>query len=56
MSDSETNVTNRASYGAKNLNVFRFGKIYRGNKMQNFEKAGAIGAILFSDPDEVAAE
>ncbi|XP_053400841.1 N-acetylated-alpha-linked acidic dipeptidase 2-like isoform X2 [Mercenaria mercenaria] len=31
----------------------RYGKIFRGNKVKEAEKRGAIGVILFSDPDDV---
>ncbi|TRY76729.1 hypothetical protein TCAL_09217 [Tigriopus californicus] len=34
--------------------VMRYGKIFRGNKVQHCEQRGGIGAILFSDPEEVA--
>jgi hypothetical protein len=31
----------------------RYGKIFRGNKLMNSQRAGAIGLILYSDPQEV---
>lgn len=34
----------------------RFGQIFRGNQVENAENAGCTGLILFSDPEEVAAE
>ncbi|WKX95357.1 hypothetical protein Q1695_012086 [Nippostrongylus brasiliensis] len=34
--------------------LIRYGGMFRGNKVANAEKYGAIGAILFSDPAEVA--
>ena len=34
----------------------RYGKIFRGNKVQNCENAGGIGIIMFSDPGDVAIE
>lgn len=34
--------------------IMRYGKIFRGNKVQHCEERGGIGAILFSDPEEVA--
>ncbi|VDK75493.1 unnamed protein product [Litomosoides sigmodontis] len=36
--------------------VMRYGKIFRGDKILNAQLAGAIGAILFSDPFEVARD
>nr|CDP92390.1 Bm8961 [Brugia malayi] len=36
--------------------MMRYGKIFRGDKIWNAEMAGAIGAILFSDPFEVARD
>lgn len=36
--------------------MMRYGAIYRGNKIKNAQDAGAIGAILFSDPEDVANE
>uniref|UniRef100_A0A1I7WF66 PA domain-containing protein n=1 Tax=Heterorhabditis bacteriophora TaxID=37862 RepID=A0A1I7WF66_HETBA len=36
--------------------LMRFGKLFRGDKVYNAEKFGAIGAILFSDPEDVARE
>ena len=33
---------------------FRYGKIFRGNKVHNCQERGAVGVILFSDPDDVA--
>ena len=33
----------------------RYGKLFRGNKLQNCEKAGAIGVIMFSDPQDVTS-
>ena len=32
----------------------RYGKIYRGNRLRNCQRAGAIGLIMFSDPNDVA--
>ena len=32
----------------------RYGKLYRGNKLQHCQDAGGIGLILFSDPADVA--
>ena len=34
----------------------RYGKIFRGNKLQNCQDAGAIGMIIFSDPGDVAVQ
>ena len=31
---------------------FRYGKIFRGNRLANCEAAGAIGVIMFSDPKD----
>uniref|UniRef100_A0A0R3RL13 PA domain-containing protein n=1 Tax=Elaeophora elaphi TaxID=1147741 RepID=A0A0R3RL13_9BILA len=36
--------------------MMRYGEIYRANKVLNAQMAGAIGAILFSDPSEVARD
>merc|ERR1712032_857486 len=36
--------------------ISRYGKIYRGNRLENCEKAGAIGVIMFSDPEDVASQ
>nr|XP_053650513.1 N-acetylated-alpha-linked acidic dipeptidase 2-like isoform X1 [Cherax quadricarinatus]XP_053650514.1 N-acetylated-alpha-linked acidic dipeptidase 2-like isoform X1 [Cherax quadricarinatus] len=36
--------------------IARYGKIFRGNKLVHAEKRGAIGLILFSDPNDVALE
>ncbi|CAL4079772.1 unnamed protein product [Meganyctiphanes norvegica] len=36
--------------------ICRYGKIYRGNKIQNSERWGATGVIIFSDPKDVAVE
>ena len=37
----------------KALNLsFRYGKIFRGNRLANCEAAGAIGVIMFSDPKD----
>ncbi len=33
--------------------IARYGKIFRGNKLMNSQRAGAIGLILYSDPQEV---
>jgi len=33
---------------------FRYGKIFRGNKVHNCQDRGGIGMIMFSDPAEVA--
>ncbi|KAM9320565.1 putative N-acetylated-alpha-linked acidic dipeptidase [Gastrophryne carolinensis] len=35
--------------------IARYGKIFRGNKVSNAEKAGAIGIILYSDPADYCA-
>ena len=34
--------------------ISRYGKIYRGNRLKNCQDAGAVGVIMFSDPDDVA--
>jgi hypothetical protein len=34
--------------------LIRYGKIYRGDKVREAEKRGAIGAILYSDPADAA--
>ncbi len=34
----------------------RYGKIYRGNKVQNCQERGGVAVILYSDPDDVATE
>ena len=34
----------------------RYGRIFRGNKLQNCQDAGAIGMIIFSDPGDVAVQ
>ncbi|XP_076360320.1 N-acetylated-alpha-linked acidic dipeptidase 2-like [Tachypleus tridentatus] len=34
--------------------IARYGKIYRGNKVENAQIRGAVGVVLFSDPSEVA--
>ncbi|EJD74024.1 N-acetylated-alpha-linked acidic dipeptidase 2 [Loa loa] len=36
--------------------MIRYGKIFRGDKIWNAQLAGAIGAILFSDPFEIARD
>ena len=36
--------------------MFRYGKIFRGNRIENCEKAGAIGVIMYSDPEEIARQ
>lgn len=36
--------------------IARYGKIFRGNKVLQAQERGAIGVILFSDPEDVAAE
>ncbi|KAB7496030.1 N-acetylated-alpha-linked acidic dipeptidase-like protein [Armadillidium nasatum] len=36
--------------------LVRYGKIYRGNKIRNAEQFGANGIIIFSDPEDVAAD
>ena len=36
--------------------MMRYGKIYRGNKVDHAAKYGAIGAIIYSDPDDVARD
>ncbi|KAL3989379.1 Peptidase M28 family protein [Acanthocheilonema viteae] len=36
--------------------MMRYGKIFRGDKIWNAQIAGAVGAILFSDPFEVARD
>ncbi|XP_053312527.1 putative N-acetylated-alpha-linked acidic dipeptidase isoform X1 [Spea bombifrons] len=35
--------------------IARYGKIFRGNKVKNAQKAGAIGLILYSDPADYCA-
>ena len=32
--------------------ISRYGKIYRGNRLKNCEDSGAIGVIMFSDPQD----
>jgi hypothetical protein len=34
--------------------IIRYGKIYRGDKVQHAQQRGAAGVIMFSDPMEVA--
>ncbi|XP_022242586.1 N-acetylated-alpha-linked acidic dipeptidase 2-like [Limulus polyphemus] len=34
--------------------IARYGKLYRGNKVENAQIRGAVGVVLFSDPSEVA--
>jgi len=34
--------------------ISRYGKIFRGSRLANCEAAGAIGVIMYSDPEEVA--
>ena len=34
--------------------IARYGKLYRGNKVKHCQEAGAIGVILYSDPEQVA--
>uniref|UniRef100_T1JDS1 Peptidase M28 domain-containing protein n=1 Tax=Strigamia maritima TaxID=126957 RepID=T1JDS1_STRMM len=34
--------------------IARYGRIFRGNKVDNAAKRGAIGVILYTDPEEVA--
>ena len=34
--------------------ISRYGRIFRGNRVQNCEAAGAIGVIMYSDPATVA--
>lgn len=34
--------------------IARYGKIFRGNKVRNCQDKGAIGVILFTDPENVA--
>ncbi|CAH1773061.1 unnamed protein product, partial [Owenia fusiformis] len=36
--------------------VMRYGKIYRGNKVQHATDQGAIGVILYSDPEDKAMD
>ncbi|KAB7496029.1 hypothetical protein Anas_04286, partial [Armadillidium nasatum] len=36
--------------------IVRYGEIFRGNKVYHAEKFGAKGIIIFSDPEDVAAE
>ncbi|KAG8584534.1 hypothetical protein GDO81_004649 [Engystomops pustulosus] len=36
--------------------IARYGKIFRGNKVRNAEKAGAKGIILYSDPADYCAQ
>ena len=33
--------------------IARYGKVFRGSKLKNCQRAGAIGLILYSDPEEV---
>ena len=35
---------------------FNLGKIFRGNRLKNCENAGAIGVIMYSDPQQVAPD
>ncbi|XP_052272880.1 glutamate carboxypeptidase 2-like isoform X2 [Dreissena polymorpha] len=35
--------------------LVRYGKIFRGDKVRQAEKRGAIGVILFSDPDDITS-
>ncbi|XP_020630243.1 N-acetylated-alpha-linked acidic dipeptidase 2-like isoform X4 [Orbicella faveolata] len=39
-----------------NIVIMRYGKIFRGNKVQNAEKRGAAGALLYSDPADYSPE
>ena len=32
----------------------RYGKIFRGNKVAHCEERGGVGAVIFSDPENVA--
>ena len=34
--------------------IARYGKVYRGNKVKHCQDAGAIGVILYTDPEQVA--
>jgi len=34
--------------------ISRYGKIFRGNRLKNCQDAGAVGVIMFSDPEQVA--
>ena len=34
--------------------IARYGKLFRGNKVKHCQDAGAIGVILYSDPEEIA--
>ena len=34
--------------------IARYGKLFRGNKVKHCQEAGAIGVILYSDPEQVA--
>ena len=36
--------------------IARYGKLFRGNKLMNCERAGAVGLILYSDPQEVCRQ
>ena len=36
--------------------ITRYGKIYRGNKVQHAHERGAIGILIYSDPADVAIE
>lgn len=38
-----------------NICLIRYGKLFRGDKVINAQDNGCIGVILFSDPEEVAA-
>jgi len=36
--------------------ISRYGKIFRGNRLKNCQNAGAIGVIMYSDPQQVAPD
>ena len=36
--------------------IARYGKLFRGNKLKHCQDAGAIGVILYSDPEQVAPD
>ncbi|CAJ0962337.1 unnamed protein product, partial [Mesorhabditis belari] len=39
-----------------NIALIRYGKLFRGAKVSNAQKYGAIGVILYSDPQDVAKD
>jgi hypothetical protein len=48
----ETHKSTGSTFSGK-IAIARYGKIFRGNKLMNSQRAGAIGLILYSDPQEV---